>query len=131
MSVRIALNAARALVTIGALAGLSGMALAQGAPPPQPAARPAAKPAPRAKAPAAITVTNGRGMILTAFQVVGADGKAVGSLTKPLPAGKAARLGLKGAKGCTYTVAATFEDESEPEDMALDLCKDPKVRLVD
>lgn len=130
---RIALNAARALALTCALGGLSGMAAAQTAPAPAPAARPAAKPAPAkpARAPAAITVTNGRAVIMTGLEIADGAGQVVGTLTRPLAAGKAARVALKGQKGCVYTVAAVFEDDSETEALQLDLCKDAKVRLVD
>ncbi len=111
----------------GTMMWAAGAVLLAGLMPATEAAAQARKPKP----PAAVQLTNARQVILTALVVRDAEGTVVGSLAQPLAGGKSLRLALKKPKGCLYAVAAAFEDESEAEIDALDLCKDAKLRLVD
>ena len=87
--------------------------------------------APKAKknAPATIEVSNKRAVALSAFELSGADGKSVGKLAKPLPAGKKASVRLVRAKGCDYVARWQFEDAGD--EAQVDLCNDPKIILTD
>lgn len=90
-----------------------------------------AKPAARGKTPAAVQVVNARDVILTGLVVKGADGTVVATLSQPLAGQKSTRLALKRARGCTFSVEAAFEDESDAGAEALDLCKDSRIRLTE
>ncbi|MGL4727450.1 MAG: hypothetical protein ACRCWO_01725 [Bosea sp. (in: a-proteobacteria)] len=85
------------------------------------------------RAPSSVTVTNARTEALTALviQTAEASPRVVAKLAKPLGGGKSQKLNLSKAKGCSYNVLAQFADESEAEAEALDLCKDPKIRLTE
>ncbi len=92
----------------------------------------AAAPKPRsAKPPATIEISNQRQAALTGFEIVaaGENGRTVAKLSKPVPAGKKARVALKGAKGCEYVARWKFEDAGDEADV--NLCNDPKIVLTD
>lgn len=86
----------------------------------------------RARPPAQVTVTNARALILAALEIRSADGtRVVASLREPLAGGKSVRLRLAKPQGCSYQVSGSFEDETDVETAAVDLCKDPVIRLVE
>ena len=90
--------------------------------------------APRAKAKQAassIDISNQRTVALTAFQLAtaGDNGKVIGKIAKPVPAGGKVKLKLARAKGCEFVARWQFEDAGD--EGAVDLCHDPKIVLTD
>lgn len=107
----------KTLVTAGAALVLgSGLSMAQ-------SARPQAS----------VMVTNARGIMLTVFEIAstGDSPKLVGKIDKPLAPGKSVKVALKGAKGCEYYVLARFDDDSEANSEAMDLCREKTIRLTE
>lgn len=86
----------------------------------------------RARPPAQVTVTNARALLLGTLEIRSADGtRVVASLREPLAGGKSVRLRLTRPQGCSYQVTGSFEDETDIEPAAVDLCKDSVIRLVE
>lgn len=86
----------------------------------------------RPKTPAQVTVTNGREVILTNFEILPAHGgRAVASLKTPLTPGKSVKLRLTRASGCAFVATGLFEDGSDFVPANVDLCKDATIRLVE
>lgn len=86
----------------------------------------------RSRPPAQVTVTNTRALLLGTLEIRSADGtRVVASLREPLAGGKSVRLRLTRPQGCAYQVTGSFEDETDVETAAVDLCKDPVIRLVE
>lgn len=84
-----------------------------------------------AKAPAEVTITNGRTSMLTYFALTTDAGATVGQISAQLSPGK--KVNVKLAKGapCSLVVSAVFEDESENAGGIVDVCKDRHLRFVD
>ncbi len=86
----------------------------------------------RPKTPAQVTITNGREVILTNFEILPAHGgRAVATLKTPLTPGKAVKLRLTRASGCAFVATGLFEDGSDFVPANVDLCKDATIRLVE
>ena len=93
------------------------------------------------KPPAEISIENGRGVALTAFEIGfpepnvkrGAKPRPprapVAKLDAPLAAGETKTLKIKGATGCSYMARWAFEDAGD--EGKIDLCGDPKIVLTD
>ena len=117
---------------------------------PAPAATPAApvkpKPKPKAKAVAAkpsmakakklpfvtVTVKNGRGAGLTQLTatISGGNGDPV-KVTAALASGKSAKAHLAHEKDCLFDLHGDFDDGASTDETGVNLCKDPKINLVD
>ncbi len=77
-------------------------------------------------------MTNARALILATLEIRSADGtRIVASLREPLAANASVRLRLNRPQGCAYQVTGSFEDETDVDPAAVDLCKDPVIRLVE
>jgi hypothetical protein len=104
-----------------------------GSAPPDASATPDA-PAPKSKPkqkgpPGAVTVVNASTKTVTA--VVIRAGDQTTTLSKPLaPKGRAA-VKLPKTKGCTVSVAATFDGGSKSDVDAFDVCKEKLIRFTD
>jgi hypothetical protein len=90
----------------------------------------AAKPKPKQKGPpGAVTVVNASAKTVTG--VVITAGNKTATLSKPLaPKGRTA-VKLPKLKGCTVSVAATFEGGSKSDADAFDVCKEKLIRFTD
>ena len=130
------------------VAGLFGAALltdptlAQA--PAAPAAAPAAPQAgappaaakPRAKKPAAakpadsVTVTNASANTALQIVITGDDDKTA-TVSKPLAAKAKTVVKLPKLKGCTVSVAATFEEGGKSDADAFNVCKEKLIRFTD
>jgi len=87
--------------------------------------------APARKAPAQVTLVNGRSATLTGLELTLADGKSVAKLGKPLAGGKKTVLKLGKGATCTLGLAASFEDDAEPVADTVDICKDKSLRFTE
>jgi hypothetical protein len=78
--------------------------------------------------PAEIRVENLRTANMTSLEILDAEGKVVGRMARPLPAGKKSALRLQRGQGCDMTVQAKFDDEGEVEE-TLNLCREKVLRF--
>jgi hypothetical protein len=78
--------------------------------------------------PAEIRVENLRTANMTSLEVLDAEGKVVGRLARPLPAGKKLALRLQRGQGCDMTVQARFDDDGEVDE-TLNLCREKVLRF--
>lgn len=99
--------------------------------PVKPRAKAKAKAPAGKKVPSAVSIENKSHSTLKSLQISlpGEQGKTVGKLDKEVLAGKAARVVLKGAKGCEYKVA--WELEEGPGEGDVDLCGDHKIVVTE
>lgn len=83
------------------------------------------------KIPSVVNVENKSHSALKNLQISlpGEQDAPVGKLNKEVPAGKTARVALKGAKGCEYKV--TWELEDDAGEATVQLCGDPKIVVFD
>jgi hypothetical protein len=90
----------------------------------------AAKPKPKQKGPpGAVTVINASAKTVTGVVITAGDKTA--TLSKPLaPKGRTA-VKLPKLKGCTVSVAATFEGGSKSDADTFDVCKEKLIRFTD
>jgi hypothetical protein len=90
----------------------------------------AAKPKPKQKGPpGAVTVVNASAKTVTGVVITAGDKTA--TLSKPLaPKGRTA-VKLPKLKGCTVSVAATFDGGSKSGADAFDVCKEKLIRFTD
>ena len=95
-----------------------------------PAAPDAAAPKPKQKGPpGAVTVINASAKTVTGVVITAGDKTA--TLSKPLaPKGRTA-VKLPKLKGCTVSVAATFDGGSKSGADAFDVCKEKLIRFTD
>ena len=120
---------------------------ASAAPATAPAAVPVKpKPKPKAKAVAAkpsmakakklpfvtVTVKNGRGAGLTQLTatISGGNGDPV-KVTAALASGKSAKAHLAHEKDCLFDLHGDFDDGASTDETGVNLCKYPKINLVD
>jgi hypothetical protein len=90
----------------------------------------APKPKPKQKGPpGAVTIVNASAKTVTGVVITGGDQTA--TLPKPLaPKGRTA-VKLPKIKGCTVSVAATFEGGGKSDADAFDVCKEKLIRFTD
>lgn len=125
------------IATLGLALALPAASAAQDATAPVAATAAKAKAKARAKAKAtpksatSAIVTNARTSAVTGLQITNSAGKVMGSIKKPLEAGKKITLTLPKKAGCLFTVNASFADDSEFDPSEVDLCVDKNVRFTD
>jgi hypothetical protein len=106
-----------------------------GVPPPAPAAAAAPettapKPTPKQKGPpGAVTVVNASAKTVTEVAITAGDTTA--SLAKPLAPKARTAVKLPKMKGCTVSVAATFEGGDTSDSDAFNVCKEKLIRFTD
>ncbi len=85
------------------------------------------------RAPAELTIINGRGSALTAFEIAttGEQPRLVAKLSKPLAPGKSVKVKLSNPTGCAFFVLARFDDGSENDSDDLNLCGEKQIRLTE
>jgi hypothetical protein len=90
----------------------------------------APKPKPNQKGPPrAVTVVNASTKAVTEVAITAGDTTA--SLAKPLAPKARAAVKLPKMKGCTVSVAATFEGGGKSDADAFDVCKEKLIRFTD
>ena len=90
----------------------------------------APKPKPKQKGPpGAITVVNASTKAVTEVAITAGDKTA--SLSKPLAPKTRAAVKLPKMKGCTVSVAASFEGGGRSDADAFDVCKERLIRFTD
>ena len=90
----------------------------------------APKPKPNQKGPpGAVTVVNASTKAVTEVTITAGDKTA--SLSKPLAPKARAAVKLPKMKGCTVSVAATFDGGSKSGADAFDVCKEKLIRFTD
>ena len=90
----------------------------------------APKPKPKQKGPpGAITVVNASTKAVTEVAITAGDTTA--SLSKPLAPKARTAVKLPKMKGCTVSVAATFEGGGKSEADAFDVCREKLIRFTD
>jgi hypothetical protein len=96
---------------------------------PEPAA-PKPKPKPKLKGPpSSVTVINATAN--TATGIVITAGEKTTKLSKPLAPKGRATVRLPKLKGCTVSVAATFEGGGKSDAETFDICKEKSIRFTD
>ena len=106
---------------------VSGSAPADAAAAPEAAAP---KPTPKQKGPpGAVTVVNASAKTVTEVAITAGDKTA--SLSKPLAPKARAAVKLPKMKGCTVSVAATFEGGGKSDADAFNVCKEKLIRFTD
>ena len=90
----------------------------------------APKPAPKQKGPPrAVTVVNASTKAVTEVAITA--GNTTASLSKPLAPKARAAVKLPKMKGCTVSVAATFEGGGKSDADAFDICQEKLIRFTD
>src|SRR4051812_10490542 len=121
-------TAVAAQATMGAPSlAVPGSAPADAAAAPE-AAAPKQKPK-RKGPPQAVTVINASAKTVTGVVISAGDKTA--TLSKPLAPKARASVKLPKLKGCTVSVAATFEGGGKSDTDALDVCKEKSIRFTD
>ncbi len=106
---------------------VSGSAPAEATAAPEAAAP---KPTPKRKGPpGAVTVVNASAKIVTEVAITAGDKTA--TLAKPLAPKARTAVKLPKLKGCTVSVAATFEGGGRSDADAFDVCKDKLIRFTE
>ena len=106
---------------------LPGSAPAEAATAPKTAAP---KPKPKRKGPpGAVTVINASANTATGVVITAGDKTA--TLSKPLAPKARATVKLPKMKGCTVSVAATFEGGGKSDADTFDVCKETSIRFTD
>jgi hypothetical protein len=96
---------------------------------PEPAA-PKPKPKPKRKGPpSAVTVINATANTATGIVITAGDKTT--KLSKPLAPKGRATVRLPKMKGCTVSVAATFEGGGKSDAETFDVCKEKSIRFTD
>ena len=94
------------------------------------AAPEAAAPKPKQKGPpGAVTVVNASTKAVTEVAIMAGDKSA--SLSKPLAPKARTAVKLPKMKGCTVSVAATFEGGGKSDADAFDVCREKLIRFTD
>jgi hypothetical protein len=116
--------------TAQTLMGVPSPAVPGSAPSDAAAAPEATAPKPKQKGPpGAVTVVNASAKTVTEVAITAGDKTA--TLSKPLaPKGRTA-VKLPKLKGCTVSVAATFDGGSKSGADAFDVCKEKLIRFID
>src|SRR4051812_40646515 len=90
----------------------------------------APKPKPKQKGPpGAVTIVNASTKAVTEVAITAGDKTA--SLSKPLAPKARTAVKLPKMKGCTVSVAATFEGGSRSDADAFDVCREKLIRFTD
>ena len=94
-------------------------------------AQSAPRPKPIPKNASEVVLTNARTVAVTGVAIADGKGKRMGSLKKPLDAGKKLTIKLPAKAGCLFTINAAFADNADFEQTEVDLCVDKQVRFTD
>jgi hypothetical protein len=90
----------------------------------------APKPKPKQKGPpGAVTIVNASTKVVTEVAITAGDKTA--SLSKPLAPKARSAVKLPRMKGCTVSVAATFEGGGRSDADAFDVCREKLIRFTD
>ena len=92
-------------------------------------ARPKSKKGASARPAQSVTVTNASANTATEVVITGEDKTA--KISKPLKSKAKAVVKLPKLKGCTVSVAATFEGEGQVDAGEFDICKEKTIRFTD
>jgi hypothetical protein len=65
---------------------------------------------------------------LVSLEILDSEGKVIGSLQRPLAAGKKGSVRLSRGQGCDMTVQARFDDEGEVDE-TVNLCREKVLRF--
>jgi hypothetical protein len=79
----------------------------------------------------AVSVTNSRGVALIELDAARPGGYLSKAMVKNLAPGKRAATKIPTDEDCVYDLRGRYADGSVTELPGVDLCKDPKVNLVD
>ncbi len=122
-----------AILLTGVTAAAAQTPAAPGSAPGEAAATPevaAPKPKPKRRGPpSSVTVINATANTVTGVVITAGDKTA--KLSKPLAPKARATVRLPKVKGCTVSVAATFEGGGKSDADTLDICKEKSIRFTD